>query len=74
LTLSDLGTVAGLRTTEDCEVIGADGRPIGGLYAVGNDMQSIMRGRYPGPGITLGPALTFGYLAGLHVAGKEAGS
>jgi succinate dehydrogenase/fumarate reductase flavoprotein subunit len=74
LALSDLGTVAGLRTTEDCEVIGADGRPIGGLYAVGNDMQSIMRGRYPGPGITLGPALTFGYLAGLHVAGKEAGS
>jgi succinate dehydrogenase/fumarate reductase flavoprotein subunit len=71
LTLSDLGTVAGLRTTEDCQVIGADGRPICGLYAVGNDMQSIMRGRYPGPGITLGPALTFGYLAGLHVAGKE---
>lgn len=70
LELSDLGTVAGLRTTLDCQVIGADGRPIGGLYAVGNDMQSIMRGRYPGPGITLGPALTFGYLAGLHVAGK----
>lgn len=71
LTLSDLGTVAGLRTDEDCRVLARDGRPIPGLYAVGNDMQSIMRGRYPGPGITLGPALTFGYLAGLHVAERE---
>jgi len=74
LTLSDLGTVAGLRTTEDCQVLDRDDRPIDGLYAVGNDMQSIMRGRYPGPGITLGPALTFGYLTGLHIAGKEGGA
>lgn len=71
LTLSDLGTVAGLRTDDACQVLGHDGQPIRGLYAVGNDMQSIMRGRYPGPGITLGPALTFGYLAGLHVAGQD---
>lgn len=71
LMLSDLGTVAGLRTDDDCRVLGRNGQPIAGLYAVGNDMQSIMRGRYPGPGITLGPALTFGYLAGLHVAGNE---
>ncbi len=69
LTLSDLGTVAGLRTTEHGQVCNADGQPINGLYAVGNDMQSIMRGRYPGPGITLGPALTFGYLAGRHITG-----
>lgn len=74
LTLSDLGTVAGLRTTEDCQVLGGDGQPIEGLYAVGNDMQSIMRGRYPGPGITLGPALTFGYLTGLHIAGEGGGA
>lgn len=70
LTLSDLGTVAGLKTDDDCRVLNADSAPIPGLYAVGNDMQSIMRGRYPGPGITLGPALTFGYLTGLHVAGQ----
>lgn len=70
LTLSDLGTVAGLKTDIDCQVLDASGAPIEGLYAVGNDMLSIMRGRYPGPGITLGPALTFGYLAGRHVADK----
>lgn len=70
LALSDLGTVAGLCADLDCRVLNADGAPIPGLYAVGNDMQSIMRGRYPGPGITLGPALTFGYLAGLSVAAE----
>lgn len=73
LTLSDLGTVAGLRTDTDCRVLDSQGEPIAGLYAIGNDMHSIMRGRYPGPGITLGPALTFGYLAGLHAASLAAG-
>ncbi len=73
LTLSDLGTAAGLRTDDACRVLNETGDPIAGLYAIGNDMQSIMRGHYPGPGITLGPALAFGYLAGLHVAGRNFG-
>ena len=46
-------------------------QPIKGLYAVGNDMASIMGGNYPGAGITLGPALTFGYIAGRHIAVAE---
>lgn len=64
----DLGTSAGLRTNVHAQVLDAAGAPITGLYACGNDMSSIMNGGYPGPGITLGPALTFGYIAGRHLA------
>ena len=65
---ADLGTAIGLKTDCDARVLGADGAAIPGLYACGNDMGSIMNGNYPGPGITLGPALTFGYIAGRHLA------
>jgi len=64
----DLGTAAGLRTGGYGEVLDRDRRPVAGLYACGNDMNSIMAGSYPGPGITLGPALVFGYLVGMHLA------
>jgi succinate dehydrogenase/fumarate reductase flavoprotein subunit len=64
----DLGTSAGLRTSAHAQVLDAAGEPIPGLYACGNDMNTIMNGAYPGPGITLGPALTFGYIAGRHLA------
>lgn len=65
---ADLGTAVGLRTDCDARVLRDDGTAVAGLYACGNDMGSIMNGNYPGPGITLGPALTFGYLAGRHLA------
>jgi succinate dehydrogenase/fumarate reductase flavoprotein subunit len=65
---ADLGTAAGLRTDARGRVLDGAGAPVPGLYACGNDMNSVMNGFYPGPGITLGPALTFGYLAGRDAA------
>jgi len=72
MVIGDLGTYAGIRTDADARVLDAEGRPIEGLYAAGNDMASIMGGNYPGAGITLGPALTFGYIAGRHLASRPA--
>ena len=69
--MGDLGTFDGLRTTVTGQVLRADGSTIDGLYAVGNDRASIMGGNYPGAGITLGPAMTFGYITGRHLAGVE---
>ncbi|WP_423770611.1 FAD-dependent oxidoreductase [Pseudomonas sp. NLJ1] len=66
----DLGSARGLVTNAQANVLNRDGQPIAGLYAVGNDMNSLMRGTYPGPGITLGPALTFGWLAANHIAAR----
>ena len=71
LVIGDLGTYAGIRTDANARALDAHGQPIPGLYAAGNDMASIMGGNYPGAGITLGPALTFGYIAGKHLAGVE---
>jgi succinate dehydrogenase/fumarate reductase flavoprotein subunit len=72
MVIGDLGTYAGIKTDENARALDADGRPIAGLYAAGNDMASIMGGNYPGAGITLGPALTFGYIAGKHISGDDA--
>lgn len=72
LYIGDLGTFAGLKTDRNGEVVHPGGRPVGGLYAVGNDAASIMGGNYPGPGITLGPAITFGYIIARHLAGRNA--
>lgn len=68
MVIGDLGTYAGVVTDENARALDAEGRVIPGLYAAGNDMASIMGGNYPGAGITLGPALTFGYIAGRHLA------
>jgi succinate dehydrogenase/fumarate reductase flavoprotein subunit len=66
----DIGASCGLETNQAAQVIREDGTPIDGLYACGNDMDSLMAGTYPAPGITLGPAMTFGYIAARHAAGK----
>jgi succinate dehydrogenase/fumarate reductase flavoprotein subunit len=66
-----IGTFAGLSTDEHSRVLDKDNQPIPGLYAVGNDMASVLGGNYSGGGITLGPGMTFGYVAGLHAAGVK---
>lgn len=64
----DLGSARGLLTDAQANVLDRAGQPVAGLYAAGNEMNSIMDGTYPGPGITLGPGLTFGYLAACEIA------
>ena len=66
---SELGTFAGIATNAHAQVVDQDGKPVAGLYAVGNDAASVMGGTYPGAGITIGPAMTFGYIAARHMAG-----
>lgn len=63
-----LGSFSGLKTDEHARVLDARQQPISGLYAIGNDMSSVMQGFYPSGGITLGPAMTFGYLVGKNLA------
>ena len=65
------GTFAGLRTDPSARVLREDGAPIAGLYAVGCDQASVMGGHYPSGGINLGPAMTFGYIAGCRAAGAD---
>ncbi|MEJ5057088.1 MULTISPECIES: FAD-dependent oxidoreductase [unclassified Pseudomonas] len=66
----DLGSARGLVTNGQANVLDQNGAPITGLYAAGNEMNSIMDGTYPGPGITLGPGITFGYLAASDIADR----
>jgi 3-oxosteroid 1-dehydrogenase len=65
--LGDFGTHDGLETDEHARVLTESGSPIEGLYAIGNTAAAILP-TYPGPGSTLGPAMTFGYLAAKHIA------
>jgi len=68
LVIGDIGTFAGLVINENTQVLNTEGKPIKGLFAAGNDAASVMGGNYPGAGITLGPALTFGYVAAMQLA------
>jgi 3-oxosteroid 1-dehydrogenase len=64
----DLGTKGGLRTDEWARVLRGDGSAIPGLYAAGNTSAAVMGHSYAGAGATIGPAMTFGYLAALDLA------
>lgn len=68
----DIGTAKGIRIDDFARAMDAHDQPIVGLYVAGNDAHSVMGGEYPAPGITLGPALTFGWLAGMHLAHGDA--
>jgi succinate dehydrogenase/fumarate reductase flavoprotein subunit len=62
----DIGAAQGLQTNAQAQVLNAQGQAMAGLYAVGNDMNSIMGGVYPAPGITIGPGLVFAHVAVRH--------
>ena len=65
------GTFFGLRADADARVLDSVGKPIEGLYVAGNDQANVMGGHYPSGGINIGPAMTFGYIAGRHIAGVQ---
>ena len=62
----DIGTFMGLPTDGQARVLQPDGRPVEGLYATGNAACSLFGGHYPSAGITLGPGITFGWIAARH--------
>ncbi|NCU12278.1 MAG: FAD-binding protein, partial [Sphingomonadaceae bacterium] len=68
----DIGTNGGLRTDPKARVLDGKGQPIPGLYAIGNCAASAMGESYPGAGVTIGPALTFGYIAANDLTGANA--
>jgi 3-oxosteroid 1-dehydrogenase len=69
LDAGDFGTQGGMVTNVNGQVVRENGEAIEGLYACGNCTMAVLP-TYPGPGSTLGPAMTFGYLAGKHIANK----
>jgi 3-oxosteroid 1-dehydrogenase len=69
----DLGTKGGLRTDEQARVIREDGTVIEGLFAAGNASEAVMGRSYAGAGATIGPAMTFGYIAARTMAAAADG-
>jgi 3-oxosteroid 1-dehydrogenase len=66
---ADVGTYGGVVTDVNARVLKADGSPIEGLYACGISTASPMGGVYPGAGASVGPSMTFGWIAARHAAG-----
>ncbi|MCB1687258.1 MAG: FAD-dependent oxidoreductase [Halioglobus sp.] len=71
--LGDLGTKGGLKADASARVLDENGQPIPNLYAAGNNSGSPFGNRYPGAGGTIGPAMTFGYVAANDIAARAAG-
>ena len=69
---ADAASSSGLPIDADGRVLDRAGRVVVGLYACGNDAASVMRGTYPGPGTTLGPAFVFAWRAALFAARRAA--
>ena len=69
-----VGTYGGVVTDEFARVLRRDGSVISGLYATGISTASVMGRVYPGAGCSIGPAFTFGYIAGKHAAGAGPGA
>ena len=67
----DIGSLAGLASDAQARVLRSDGEPITGLCVAGNDAASLFGGTYPAGGITLGPAMTFGWIAAHTLAALE---
>ncbi len=67
----DLGTKGGLLTDAHARVLRADGTAIDGLYATGNCASAVMGDTYPGAGGTIGPAMTFGWIAAEHACRRQ---
>ena len=68
----DLGTKGGLRCDARARVLDGQGAPIPGLYAAGNNSATPFGDTYPGAGATIGPAMTFGYIAANDIAERSA--
>lgn len=63
------GTFAGLRADDKARLLDEHGEPIPGVHVVGVDQKNIFGGHYPAGGVNIGPAMTFGYITGLELAG-----
>jgi succinate dehydrogenase/fumarate reductase flavoprotein subunit len=72
IVLGDLGTSGGLLTDEHARALRPDGAVVPGLYAVGNTSAAVMGRSYAGAGATIGPAMTFGFVAAKHIAAQKA--
>jgi hypothetical protein len=67
-----LDTKGGPITDDHGRVLALDGEPVPGLYGAGNCVASPSGRAYWAAGATIGPAMTFGFLAGRSAAAEPA--